>query len=201
LIGDDLPSRDREHALRMATSCYTSARARILLRLRVHARQGTLGANWRGNLSLRALALTSNAYGRNPTTPEAVACLDSEDLACHDVAHMELQLWEPCVATDWRTALDAWHAAVIDRLDYQDRNMRARSPFKLPLAGSADPVSSSIAQRIADSHEGLRERMDAERDRILGRRPRTSVRREPIPCVVGRSPAVRVVGPVRRCTA
>lgn len=38
-------------------------------------------------------------------------------------------------------------------------------------------------------------------DRILGRKPRTLVRGEPIPFVGGRSPAVRVVGPVRRCTA
>lgn len=36
-------------------------------------------------------------------------------------------------------------------------------------------------------------------DRILGRKPRTSVRGEPIRGVAGRSPAVRVVGLVRRC--
>ena len=40
-----------------------------------------------------------------------------------------------------------------------------------------------------------------DRDRLLARKPRTSVRGEPIPCVAGRSPAFTVVGLVRGCVA
>lgn len=60
------------------------------------------------------------------------------------------------------------------------------------------PESESVG--VVESATRLFQWLAAEGDRVLGRKPRTLVRGEPIPCV-GRSAAVRVVGLGRRCTA
>ncbi|OFB36297.1 hypothetical protein BA059_25150 [Mycolicibacterium sp. (ex Dasyatis americana)] len=77
-------------------------------------------------------------------------------------------------------------------------------PEGFSFGGWQAPLVDEVSgAQIGAAYEGADALLLGRRtyDRILGRKPRTSVRGEPIPFVGGRSPAFRVVGLVRRCIA
>lgn len=156
-----------EHRQKTAAFNHADARSRLLIALLTGARQGRLHPHWRQNVSLSAFNLTSNAYGQDPASPEAIACVDSETLACRHVADIDTQLWEPWAAHDWRTALDSWHTAILDVLEDDRRSSRElRHPNASPFVEASDRVVAAFPDHVAKITNAARAGVDAYLDRI-----------------------------------
>ena len=99
-----------EHRQQRARHQYVYARYILFKPILMDARTGTLDPNWRQGLSAAPIVAASET--------------DLEDcnrLAVHDISTMDIQPWEPRADSGWRTALDAWYAALLELNDSRDR--------------------------------------------------------------------------------
>lgn len=136
---------------------YGFARYMLLKPILMDARTGTLDPNWRQGLS------TDMIGGASETGPE-----DSSQLAVHAISTMDSQPWEPHTGSGWRTALDAWYAALLELNDSRDRTERpmpgsdADAPeavVRFSETIARNPVLTNLADRVA---EGRRRWRDCE---------------------------------------
>jgi hypothetical protein len=130
----------------------------MLLRpILVDARTGTLDPNWRQGLSAGMVG------GALETSLE-----DSNQLAVHSLSIMDVQPWEPYTGSGWRTALEAWYAALQEAHDSRDRTDRSvpgseadapEAVVRFSETIARNPVLTDFAERAA---EGRRRWRDSE---------------------------------------
>jgi hypothetical protein len=134
---------------------YGFARYMLLKPILMDARAGTLDPSWRQRLSTAML-------GGAPETDFEV----SNQLAAHDISTMDIQPWEPYTGRGWRTALDAWYAALLELNDSRDRTERPMpgseaDPPEIALrfseAIARNPVLTDFAERAAEGRRRWRD--------------------------------------------
>jgi hypothetical protein len=117
-----------------ARNQYGLARYMLLKPILMDARTGTLDPNWRQDLS------TDMVGGASET------CLrDSNRLAVHSLSTMDVQPWEPYTGSGWRTALDAWYAALLELNDFRDRTERSTPGSEADAPEAVGRFSEAIA--------------------------------------------------------
>jgi hypothetical protein len=134
---------------------YGFARYMLLKPILMKARTGMLNPNWRQGLS------TAMIGGGSETGLE-----DSNQLAVHDISTVDSQPWEPYTGWDWRTALDAWYAALLEVNDSRDRTERpmpgadADAPeavVRFSETIARNPVLKDFADRAAEGRRRWRD--------------------------------------------
>ena len=134
---------------------YAFARYMLLKPILMKARTGMLNPKWRQDLS------TTMIGGGSETSLE-----DSNQLAVHDFSTMDIQPWEPCAGSGWRTALDAWYAALLEVNDSRDRTERpmpgsdADAPeavVRFSETIARNPVLTDFADRAAEGRRRWRD--------------------------------------------
>jgi len=136
---------------------YGFARYVLLKPILMDARTGTLDPNWRQGLSTALVGGASEA-----------SLEDSNQLAVHTVSTMDVQPWEPYTGSGWRTALDAWYAALLEVNDSRSQREQAmvgadadtpEIALRFSEAIARNPVLTDFAERAA---EGRRRWHDSE---------------------------------------
>ena len=144
-----------EHRQQRARHQYVYARYILFKPILMDARTGTLDPNWRQGLSAAPIVAASE------TDLE-----DCNQLAVHDISTMDIQPWEPHADSGWRTALDAWYAALLELNDSRDRAERplpgsdADAPaaaVRFSEAIACNPVLTDFAERAAEGRRRWRD--------------------------------------------
>ncbi|MCV7047357.1 hypothetical protein H7J08_22240 [Mycobacterium frederiksbergense] len=127
----------------------------LLKPILMDARTGTLDPNWRQGISAALVG------GASETSLE-----DSNLLAVHNLSTMNVQPWERYTGSGWRTALDAWYAALQEVNDSRDQSelamvvVDADTPefaLRFSEAIACNPVLTDFAERAAEGRRRWRD--------------------------------------------